>query len=107
MNKVRVIPVTYPGTFAARDNNILLRVRFTPRNAHFKNIAHHTHSLELHSLAVSFNNLSRKIWSLPRRCYTSILHCVGGFQGIYNTIITRSNKLISSAQKAGSILSSG
>ena len=53
----------------------------------------------------SFNNIIlRKIWSLPRRCHTAILHCVGGLQGIHNIVITRSNKLISSAQKAGSCL---
>ena len=61
-------------------------------------------SSELHSLAVSFNNILRKIWGLPRRCHTAILHCVGGLQGIHNIVITRSNKLISSAQKAGSCL---
>ena len=47
---------------------------------------------ELYSLAVSFNNLLRKIWSLPCRCHTVILHCVGGLNGIYNIVIARSNK---------------
>ena len=51
-------------------------------------------SSELHSLAVFFNNILRKIWSLPHHCHTAILHCVGGLQGIHNIVITRSNKLI-------------
>ena len=31
---------------------------------------------QLKSLEVAFNNILRKIWSLPRYCHTAILHCV-------------------------------
>ena len=40
----------------------------------------------LHSLEVTFNNISRKIWKLPRNCHTSILHCVSRLQGLHNVI---------------------
>ena len=33
-------------------------------------------SSSLRSLEVTFNNLLRKIWKLPRHCHTSILHCI-------------------------------
>ena len=37
-------------------------------------------SPELHPLAVTFNNILRKIWSLPQQCHTAILHLVGNVQ---------------------------
>ena len=35
-------------------------------------------SSELRNLEISLNNILRKIWSLPRRCHTAILHRVAG-----------------------------
>lgn len=48
---------------------------------------------ELHHLEVTFNNILRKIWSLPRRCHTSILHSVANLPSMYNLVVSRSKKL--------------
>ena len=48
-------------------------------------------------LEVACNNILRKIWSLPRRCHTSILHLVASVQSIYNSTIIRSNRLVIAA----------
>ena len=48
---------------------------------------------ELHHLEVTFNNVIRKIWSLPRRCHTGILHSVANLYSIYNVVVLRSKKL--------------
>lgn len=39
-------------------------------------------SPELRSLEVSFNNILRRIWSLPRMCHTGILHCTAHLNSI-------------------------
>ena len=44
-----------------------------------------------------FNNIIRKIWSLPRQCHTAPLHLIAGIPSVFNTIVTRSYKLIQSA----------
>ena len=44
---------------------------------------------KIKSLDVAFNNLLRRIWKLPRRCHTGILHCITRTDGIYNIIIRR------------------
>ena len=46
-------------------------------------------SPELRSLEVSFNNILRRIWSLPRMCHTGILHCTAHLNGIYNSGVGR------------------
>ena len=55
---------------------------------------------QLRSLEVSFNNILRKIWSLPRQSHTGIVHSVAGLQSIYNIVLNRSRKLIASATKS-------
>ena len=59
-------------------------------------------SSELKFLEISFNNIIRKIWSLSRRCHTAPLHLVAGIPSIFNTILSRSCKLIQSALKSAS-----
>ena len=59
-------------------------------------------SPELQHLEVACNNILRKIWSLPRRCHTSILHLVASIQSIYNSTIIRSNRLIVAAINSSS-----
>ena len=54
-------------------------------------------SPELRSLETSFNNILRRIWSLPRMCHTEIFHCVAQLDSIYKIVIWRSSKLLSSA----------
>ena len=53
---------------------------------------------QLRALEVSFNNVLRKIWSLPRHSHTGIVQSVAGLQSIYNTVLYRSRKLIASAK---------
>ena len=51
----------------------------------------------LEHLEVSFNNILRKIWGLPRRCHTSILHLTTALDSLFNVIYDRSMKLLLSA----------
>ena len=60
-----------------------------------------TSSAELKSLETTFNNILRRIWSLPRMCHTGKLHKVAH---IYNVVIRRSSKLLSSALQSNSLL---
>ena len=46
------------------------------------------------SLDTAFNNILRKVWRLPQRCHTGILHCVAHTDFIINILITRFNKFI-------------
>ena len=59
-------------------------------------------SSELRHLEVTCNNILRKIWSLPRRCHTSILHLVANIESIFNSTILRSNRLIVAATESSS-----
>ena len=43
-------------------------------------------SLSLRSLEVTFNNVLRKIWKLPRKCHTNILHWVSSLQSLHNVV---------------------
>ena len=54
------------------------------------------------SLEVTFNNILRKIWSLPRACHTGILHQVAGLHSIFNVVVSRSSKLLLSSLKSKS-----
>ena len=58
-------------------------------------------SSSLRSLEVTFNNLLRKIWKLPRRCHTSILHCISSLQSLFNVVIYRSSMLCQKARSTG------
>ena len=55
----------------------------------------------LHTLEVTFNNILRKIWKLPRNCHTSILHCVSRLQSLHNVVIQRSKMLCLKARATG------
>ena len=59
---------------------------------------------QLKSLEVTFNNILRRIWSLPRHCHTGILHSVAKLQSIYNVVVSRSAKLLASASGSTSCL---
>ena len=61
-------------------------------------------SKELRSLEICLNNIIRKIWCLPQRCHTSLLHLISGLPSIFNTVITRSQNLASSAIQPSSRL---
>ena len=61
-------------------------------------------SPELRSLEVTFNNILRRIWSLPRMCHTGILHCTARLNSVYNIVVQRSSKLLSAALKSHSSL---
>ena len=61
-------------------------------------------SPELRSLEVTFNNILRRIWSLPRTCHTGILHCTAQLNSLYNIVVRRSSKLLSAALKSQSSL---
>ena len=59
---------------------------------------------QLKTLEVTFNNLLRKIWSLPRHSHTGLLHSTAKLQSIYNVVIFRSAKLLASASGSSSSL---
>ena len=46
----------------------------------------------IRSLEVAFNNIIiRKIWSLPRRCHTALVHLTTSLNSVYNMIYLRSS----------------
>ena len=53
---------------------------------------------------ISFNNILRKVWSLPRTCHTSILHLVSGLHSITNVVLFRSSNLLYAALHSKSSL---
>ena len=53
------------------------------------------HSLS--SIEVSFNNILRRIWNLPRNCHTGILHLTALLPSIFNVVQSRSSTLLSRA----------
>ena len=59
---------------------------------------------QIHPLEVTFNNILRKIWLLPRNCHTRILHLVAGLHSLYNTVVARSLGLVSAALRTRSPL---
>ena len=58
-------------------------------------------SFSLRTLEVTFNNLLRRIWKLPRHCHTSILHCTSSLQSLFNVVICRSSMLCQKARATG------
>ena len=61
-------------------------------------------SPQLKSLEVSFNNILRKIWSLPRHSHTGIVHSVARLQSLYNVVLSRSKALITSVKMSSSAM---
>ena len=51
----------------------------------------------LYSVEISFNNILRRIWRLPRNCHTGILHLTAFLPSIFNVILSRSSSLLSRA----------
>ena len=49
------------------------------------------------SIEVSFNNILRRIWKLPRNCHTGILHLTALLPSIFNVVQSRSSTLLSRA----------
>ena len=58
----------------------------------------------LYSLRVSFNQVIRRIWFLPRNCHTAIVHSVGLISSIINIIFARCSKFHSFAMSHSSPL---
>ena len=58
----------------------------------------------LRSLGVTFNQVIRRIWYLPRNCHTAIVHSVGLISSIFNIVFARFSKLYSSAMSHSSPL---
>ncbi len=46
-------------------------------------------SRELRSLELSFNNLLRRLWRLPRSCHTTVVHLVANLRSLYNVLVDR------------------
>ena len=59
---------------------------------------------QLKSLEVTFNNILRKIWGLPRRCHTSLLHLTAALDSVFNNVYDRSLRLVNSAINSDSII---
>ena len=58
----------------------------------------------VHSLEVAFNNIQRRVWSLPRCCHMGILHQVAILHSLYNTILDRASKVLHSSVNSPSTL---
>ena len=61
-------------------------------------------SPQLRALEVSFNNILRKIWSLPRHSHTGIVHSVARLESIYNIVVIHSRSLLASARRSKCVL---
>ena len=74
-------------------------------NPHIKTILFNSHCLslygaalwnitckQLNSLEVAFNNILRRIWRLPRRCHTRILHKVSHMESLFNRTLLLSDR---------------
>ena len=59
---------------------------------------------KIKSLEIALNNILRKIWRLPRRCHTGILHCVANINSVYNLVTSRFSTFLSRALKSDSLL---
>ena len=57
---------------------------------------------QLKSLEVTFNNILRKIWELPRWCHTSLLHLTAALDSVFNVVCDRSLRLVNSAINSNS-----
>ena len=51
----------------------------------------------IYSIEVSFNNILKKVWRLPRNCHIRILHPTARLPSLFNVIISRSSSLLLSA----------
>ena len=56
----------------------------------------------LYHIDVAFNKVLRRIWHLPSRSHTGIVHCTANLDSLYNLIYRRSNSLLSAALKCPS-----
>ena len=58
----------------------------------------------LNRLQITVNTILRRIWHLPRRCHTSILHLVSGTDSIINLLILRHDRFLRHALRSHSLL---
>ena len=58
----------------------------------------------LYHIEVAFNKVLRRIWHLPSRSHTGIVHCTANLDILYNLVYRRSNSLLSAALKCPSLL---
>lgn len=58
----------------------------------------------IHSIEVSFNNILRRIWHLPRNYHTNILHLTARLPSLFNVVSSRSLSLLSSALSCPSLV---
>ena len=55
-------------------------------------------------IEVAFNNILRKLWHLPRRTHTGIVHSVANLISLFNVICHRSYRLLISALNSPSLI---
>ncbi len=56
----------------------------------------------LRSIEVSFNNILRRIWRLPRNCHTGILHLTARLPSNFNQVLSRLTTLLFNARSCPS-----
>ena len=54
----------------------------------------------LKTIEVAFNNILRRIWSVPQHTHTRILHCLAGLSSVFKMVLARSKSLIYSASSS-------
>ena len=57
----------------------------------------------LRLIEVALNKILRRIWNVPSRTHTGILHCLAGISSISNVVYARSKSLLRSARKSPSV----
>ena len=60
--------------------------------------------VKLKSLDAAFNNVLRKIWSLPQRCHTSLVQLTASMESLINVVARRSSGLVRKACSSASTL---
>ena len=61
-------------------------------------------SSSLHNLEIAFNKILRRIWRLPNRSHTGIVHLVAKLDSLFNVTFRRSNSLLRAASECPSVL---
>ena len=54
---------------------------------------------QIKALQITLNNILKKVWRLPRRCHTGILHCIANLESLYNIILSQFSKIFDQVMK--------
>ena len=76
-------------TFSSCDPVVRTKLVVTHCLSLYGSVLWNLRNKHIKSLEIAFNNILRRIWKLPRRCHTGILHQVANVQSLLNKIVGR------------------